>query len=79
MTAGLQDDNIAWLQFHDLPSALDDAAGRLASGDDSPITDRCSRDQLTWKTADAALFARGRHQLGQGADDAVRLDRGPRR
>ncbi|PAY07609.1 hypothetical protein CK489_17905 [Bradyrhizobium sp. UFLA03-84] len=38
MAAGFQHDDIAWFQFHDLPSALDDADGKLATGDDSQIT-----------------------------------------
>ncbi|MGC4488515.1 hypothetical protein ACPXA1_25050, partial [Escherichia coli] len=38
MAAGFQHDDIAWFQFHDLPSAHDDADGTLAAGDDSQIT-----------------------------------------
>ncbi|AUC95295.1 hypothetical protein CWS35_14355 [Bradyrhizobium sp. SK17] len=38
MAAGFQHDDIAWFQFHDFPSAHDDAGGTLATGDDSQIT-----------------------------------------
>jgi len=38
VTAGFQDNNIAWLQFHDHLSTLNDAADRLATSHDRPIT-----------------------------------------
>ncbi|QOZ32015.1 hypothetical protein XH92_10170 [Bradyrhizobium sp. CCBAU 53421] len=74
MAAGFQHDDIAWFQFHDFPSALDDADGRLATSDDSQITAGAWRGGFAVKTA-AALFSRDRNQLAQRADDAVRLDR----
>ncbi|GEC53536.1 hypothetical protein DXU07_26510 [Bradyrhizobium elkanii] len=61
MAAGLQHDDIAWFQFHDFPSALDDADGRLATGDDSQITAGVSFNGIDVENGGDALFARGRN------------------